>query len=188
MEKSYLISDVDGFTPHVSRLVSMMNYVRHTTIESVSGLDSEQLDYLHDSESNTIGALLFHIASVEFAYRVWTTEERHLTPSEYEFWDPGIKLGNTARELIHGKNLEYYIDLLNKVRSDTISALRAKDDDWLNIQRPFNQQPSNNYFRWFHVFEDEINHRGQIRWIIKRINLSDNNRGNMVSTSRGDQY
>ncbi|GGG70518.1 hypothetical protein GCM10010918_27340 [Paenibacillus radicis (ex Gao et al. 2016)] len=59
----------------------MMNYARHTTIESVSNHDSKQLDYLHDSESNTI------------------------------------------------------------------VALRAKDDGWLNIQRPFNQQPSNNHFR-----------------------------------------
>jgi len=173
MEKSFLISDIDGFAPHLSRLVSMMNYARHTTIESVSGLDSEQLDYLHDSESNTIGALLFHIASVEFAYRVWTTEERDLTPAEYEFWDPGIKLGNIARERIKGNNLDYYLTLLNNVRADTIIALKAKDDTWLDIQRPFNQQPSNNYFRWFHVFEDEINHRGQIRWIIKRMNLTE---------------
>ena len=24
-------------------------------------------------------------------------------------------------------------------------------------------RPANNYFKWFHVFEDELNHRGQIR-------------------------
>jgi len=174
MEKSFLISDIEGFTPHLSRLVSMMNYTRHTTIESVSGLCSEQLDYLHDSESNSIGALLFHIASVEFAYRVWTTEERDLTPSEYEFWEPGIKLGHIARERIKGNHLDYYLMLLNNVRLDTIAALKEKDDNWLHIQRPFSQQPSNNYFRWFHVFEDEINHRGQIRWIVRRIHSSEN--------------
>lgn len=27
--------------------------------------------------------------------------------------------------------------------------------------------PTSNYFKWFHVFEDEINHRGQIRLIRK---------------------
>jgi hypothetical protein len=29
--------------------------------------------------------------------------------------------------------------------------------------------PANNHFKWFHVFEDEINHRGQIRWLRARL-------------------
>lgn len=62
----YLITDIQGYTPQIGRLVSMMNYVR------------------------------------------WTT--------------------------------------LNEVED-------------LNVER------ANNYFKWFHVFEDELNHRGQIRWL-----------------------
>ena len=39
-----------------------------------------------------------------------------------------------------------------------------------NEETPFwGGQPANNYFKWFHVFEDEINHRGQIRWLCKRL-------------------
>ena len=42
-------------------------------------------------------------------------------------------------------------------------------DEWLFQQTPFwFDQQANNYFKWFHVFEDEINHRGQIR-IIKKM-------------------
>ena len=61
----YLITDIDGYTPHVGRLVSMMNYVRWTTVAEVEDLKIEHLDYLHDAESNSIGALLMHIAAVE---------------------------------------------------------------------------------------------------------------------------
>lgn len=32
----------------------------------------------------------------------------------------------------------------------------------------FAGNPSNNNFMWFHVFEDALNHRGQIRWLRKR--------------------
>ena len=42
-------------------------------------------------------------------------------------------------------------------------------DAWLDAQTPFwGGKPANNYFKWFHVFEDELNHRGQIRWLRKR--------------------
>ncbi len=44
-----------------------------------------------------------------------------------------------------------------------------RGDEWLDEQTPFwGGRPANNYFKWFHVFEDELNHRGQIRWLRKR--------------------
>ncbi|SEO38133.1 hypothetical protein SAMN05518847_107247 [Paenibacillus sp. OV219] len=32
MDNIYLITDIPGCTPQISRLLSMMNYARHTTI------------------------------------------------------------------------------------------------------------------------------------------------------------
>src|SRR5689334_11258701 len=59
-----IIGPIDGFTPAVGRLVSMMRYVRSTTLRAVDGLGAHQLDHLYDDRSNSIGALLAHIASV----------------------------------------------------------------------------------------------------------------------------
>lgn len=42
--KRYLITDVDGYTPHIGRLVSMMKYVRWTTLAEVEDLEIEHLD------------------------------------------------------------------------------------------------------------------------------------------------
>lgn len=165
----FLISDIEGFSPQIGRLVSMMNYTRHTTLNSVEGLTIRQLDYLYEPNSNSIGALLFHIAAVEFAYRIWTFEERALNNEEKQFWGPGMELGNLGRERIKENDLGYYLDLLHRERSKTLKCLESKDDLWLEIERPFNDKPSNNYFRWFHVFEDELNHRGQIRIIVKKL-------------------
>ena len=61
----YLIGDRRGFTPQIGRLVSMMGYARHTLLEDVAGLSIDALDYLHDAERNSIGALLSHIAAVD---------------------------------------------------------------------------------------------------------------------------
>jgi len=168
-ENLYLFSSIEGYANEISRIVSMLNYTRHTTLESVQGLTIPELDYLIDSESNSIGALLFHMAAVEFAYRIWTVEERDLSPEEYARWEPGLKLGEIGRDRIRGNDLLFYVDLLDEVRKDTLNSLKTKDDSWLYVERSFSGKPANNYFRWFHVFEDEINHRGQIRWMAKRI-------------------
>lgn len=75
MDQIYLITSIPGYTPQISRLISMMNYARYTTLEEVKGLSKEQLDYLLDAESNSIGALLLHFAAVEYAYQVSTFEK-----------------------------------------------------------------------------------------------------------------
>lgn len=166
----YLIQDLPGFTPQISSLVVMMNYARLTTVQAVEGLTTRQLDSLHDSRSNTIGALVGHIAAVEVAYQVHTFEGRDLSEHERKEWNTFLELGEKARREIRGHPPEYYMRLLTEVRQKTLSALAQRTDQWLYEQAPFwGGQPANNYFKWFHVLEDEINHRGQIRWLRKRL-------------------
>jgi hypothetical protein len=46
--------------------------------------------------------------------------------------------------------------------------LAARDDAWL--ERSVTPAPRiNAHWAWFHVAEDEINHRGQIRWLRARL-------------------
>ena len=78
----FLIGDIHGFTPQIGRLVSMMNYARHTTLSAVAGLGVDELDYLHDPQSNSIGALLSHIAAAEMGYQAATFYARALSEEE----------------------------------------------------------------------------------------------------------
>jgi uncharacterized damage-inducible protein DinB len=165
----YLIDDVPGFTPQIGRLVSMMTYVRHTTLSDAAGLTVEQLDYLHDGESNSIGALLSHIAAVETWYQAATFSGRELGAEEMREWGAALDLGPSARREIQSHDLDFYIGRLERVRATTLEELSRRDDEWLEQQATFwRGEPANNYFKWFHVFEDELNHRGQIRWLRKR--------------------
>lgn len=166
----FVIQEVPEFTPRISELVVMMDYARHTTLMTVQGLTMSQLDYLHDPHSNTIGALLGHIAAVEVAYQVDTFEGRGLTPTERQEWGALLDLGERARREIRGRPVAYYLHLLKDVRQKTLGEFAKRDDDWLYERAPlWGGHPANNYFKWFHVFEDEINHRGQIRWLCKRL-------------------
>lgn len=165
----YRIKERKGFSPKVGELVSMLEYTRAVTLEDVKGLSTEALDYLADGHSNSIGALLMHMAAIEFVHQVIAFENRDLTEQELENWLVPLELGDKARSEIHNHPLDYYLDELKKVRDNTLSLLESVDDSWLYEQgQYYNGVLYNKYYLWFHVMEDETSHRGQIR-ILKRM-------------------
>jgi hypothetical protein len=165
----YLITDIDGYTPQIGRLVSMMNYVRWTTLAEVGDLNVEHLDYLHDIDSNSIAALLMHIAAVEASYQVSTFGFDGFKGRDSAELKIALDLGARTRRKIKGHRVDHYLNILEAVRSKTLEELARRDDRWLDEQTPFwDHRRANNYFKWFHVFEDELNHRGQIRWLRRR--------------------
>ena len=168
-DNPFLIGEERGVSPQISGLIGMLRYARKTTHDTVAGLSVEDLDYLHDPESNSIGSLLHHIAAVEAWYQANTFDRREWTPTEVARWQVAADLGPRARTQIREHPLDYYVARLAEVRSRTEGELRAHDDDWLAESGPWFDYTVNNYWKWFHVCEDEINHRGQIRWLCKRL-------------------
>ena len=80
-----------------------------------------------------------------------------------------LELGERARQEIIGHELGYYLSTLEQVRTTTLAELGRREDQWLEEQTSFGSgQRVNNYFKWFHVFGHELNHRGQIRWLRSR--------------------
>ena len=147
----------------------MLNYARATTIQAVAGLGVDELDYLHDAQSNSIGALLSHIAAAETGYQAVTFDGRDLNAEERQQWGAALDLGDRARIEIRGHELDYYLGRLEQVRAKTLRELGRRDDLWLDEHTVSGSgQRVNNYFKWFHVVGHEINHRAQIRWLQKR--------------------
>ncbi len=164
----FRILPLPGYTPTIGRLVAMLSYARQTTLQAVEGLTREQLDHLHDERSNSIGALLAHVAAVERGYQLVTFEEREPTAAENDAWSAALKLGDKGRREIRGRELQFYVDELRRTREATLAALATRDDAWL--EAPLRIAPAlNAHWAWFHVAEDEINHRGQIRWLRARL-------------------
>jgi len=164
-----LIGELPGFTPHIGRLVSMLNYVRSTTVAAVDGLSQGALDHVPDAHGNSIGALLAHIAAAEAGYQASTFESRELNEREKRQWGAALELGERARHEIKGHELGYHLGLLEEVRVQTLAELARRDDRWLEEETSFaGGRRVNNYFKWFHVVTHEVNHRGQIRWLRRR--------------------
>ena len=168
-ENLFLIAEIPGFSPQIGRLVWMMNYVRSTTLSAVERLGVNELDYQHDAQSNSIGALLAHIAATEVGYQAATFHDRELNEDEKQEWGAALDLAGRAKRELRGQELGHYLTRLEQVRAATLTELGRRDDAWLEERTSMSSgQQVNNYFKWFHVVGHEINHRGQIRWLRAR--------------------
>lgn len=168
----FVIGPLDGYSPQIGTLVSMMNYNRSTIVKLVQNLSMTELDYLFDPHSNTIGALIMHLGATDKFYQINTFEGRQeLNEAEKKIWGAAMSLGDEGRANIKGKEVKYYLDMINEVREKTLMELKKKDDKWLLAIDPAwsKQRPLNTYWKWFHVVEHESNHRGQISWLKSRL-------------------
>ncbi len=165
-DKPYVFRDLGLYTPHISRLVFMLDYARRNTLESVRGLTQGQLDTQVMKQGNTVGTLLAHIAQVEETYQSVTF--RGVRPAGNAA-EP--VLSEAGRKKVRGQELSYYLNHLRAVRAETLVELRKRDDAWLHQEYALwpNGVPMNAFFCWFHVLEDEINHGGQIKILRKEI-------------------
>lgn len=167
--RKYHVESIPGFTPIVGHLVCMLEDARASVLNEVKELGQVELDFLLDERANTIGALLEHIASVEESFQEYTfgaafeprTSDRRMI---------GGRLGDEARATIRGHDLAHYVDRLAAVRAFTLAELAKRDDAWLYQEVTLrNDRVANNLWCWYHTLEDELNHRGQIRIIRKRL-------------------
>ncbi len=169
----YLIGPQEGYTPQIGTLLSTMTMMRKWVIDTVKDLSIEELDYQIDDQSNSIGAMLLHLAATERYYQLHTFDEMEWgTWGEdiKEEWDVPSGLGEKGRAQIKGNDINYYLSKLEEVREVTKKEFAKRDDDWImEATSFFENKPTNNYCKWFHVCEHESNHRGQIKFILKRI-------------------
>ena len=168
-----IVGPKEGYTPEIGTLVSMMNWMRNTMLRPVYGMTQKDLDYLHDPESNSIGAMLMHLVATERFYQRNTFEGQvHFEPGHEadRMYEVASNLGDAGRATFKGKELDYYLDKLEKCRTFSLQEMAKYEDKWLEIvDTQFWGSPTNNYCKWFHVAEHESNHNGQIKYLKSRL-------------------
>ena len=169
----FIVGPKEGYAPQVGTLVSMLTLMRAMILMPMKAMTVAELDYLHDDKSNSIGAMLMHLAATERYYQLNTFDG-----VKWGSWDDGIKkewdvamnLGAPARSQLKGRTLQHYVGILDDVRAKSLAQFRKRDDAWLmQVDKAWGWGPTNNYAKWFHVCEHESNHNGQIKWIAGRL-------------------
>ena len=145
----------------------MLEDLKGRVTRSVANLDQQGTDFLLDDDANRVGAMILHLAATEVYYQVYTFENRGFNREERAKWDLALSLGDKARKEIVDQPIDYYLDIWDEVRKETLRLLKTKDDKWFNSK--VKGSSMNNHWAWYHVMEHQANHMGQIRMIIKRI-------------------
>jgi len=165
-----LIAPVTGYSPHMGVLIDTIGCCRSKTMEWIRDLTIHQLDFLYDAKANSIGALLLHLCALEVAVQEYTFHGIPLDNPEWQRkWGLAMNLGDRAQREIRGHPVEYYTEKMEQIRSQTHDQMRQYSDEWLWRESPWFNRTANNYWMWYHVYEDEINHRGEISWLKSRI-------------------
>lgn len=163
-----------GYTPQMSSLISMFDWMRFTMLRSVEGMGQKELDFLLDENANSIGAMLFHLAATDKLFYLncfeGVTPQTLFNNEKFSEYRIAMELGDNARQEIKGYDLDFYLEKLETTREETKKALSERDDEWLMaVDNDFPWGPTNNYCKLFHVCEHESNHNGQIKLIRSRI-------------------
>jgi hypothetical protein len=103
------IGPKEGYTPLIGTLISMLDWVSNTVTLYHQKLTIEQLDYMHDKDSNTIGSLMMHLAATEVVYQDMTFHDlKDFSEANKAKWGVAMDLGEPARQQIKGNPLSYY--------------------------------------------------------------------------------
>lgn len=166
-----MIGPREGYTPLIGTLVSMLENMTSHVKNNIKNFTIEELDYQFDEKANTIGALILHIVSSEKFHQIGTLENRPLNEEELKFWGPARNLGDPSSKNIKGHDINYYLNIMDEVRNDSLRALKEKDDNWLLSVDPISEagHPINKFWRWFHACEHMSNHNGQIKFLKSRL-------------------
>ena len=156
-----------GSQLQIEAMISMLEDLKNRVERKVKDMSQYQIDHLHDAKANRIGALIMHLAAAEVYYQVFTFESRGFNKEEQKKWSAALSLDQAGRDQFQGKDIQYYLDIYDRVRQKTISELRKRDDHWFQeIQKVYGWS---NQYCWFHVMEHQSSHLGQILFLSKRI-------------------
>lgn len=166
LQAQNVIKAKKGYSPQIGATVMMLEDLKARVTRSVNNLSQEEVDYLLDDDANRIGAMILHLAATEKYYQLYTFENRGFTNEEAKMWETPLSLGDKARAELKGKPIDYYMDIWDDVRKETLRLLKDKDDKWFEAE--VKGSSMNNHWAWYHVMEHQANHMGQIRLISKR--------------------
>jgi len=166
VEKSIItLERAEDLSPTVALMFSMLERVRERLLKRVENLSINELDYTPD-ESNieTIGTLLLHIAAVEWS---WIFEDIGGQEMDYEEWKHAFALREKIPQL-KGKKLAFYLKKLEEVREKVRERLSIMDDSELDHLIDVGEAAVSIEWILFHIIEHEVMHIGQIS-LLKRL-------------------
>jgi len=151
----------------VAQWFAQMEEIRGKLLRNVNELTIDELDFTPDEKIiETIGTLLLHIAGVEWSWIFMDIDGKEEDFDEMKFAFP--LRPNVNIEQMKNKDISYYLNRLETVRTEIYERLKKMTDE--DLDRIIESEGEKFTIEWilYHILEHEILHFGQIQ-ILKRL-------------------
>jgi uncharacterized damage-inducible protein DinB len=160
--EKHIVMPPSGYEPVVARWMWVLEDSRKRTKSLLVGLSQNALDWVPKEGGNSIGTILYHLASIEMSYIYedileigWAPELEGLLP--YDIRDEQGLLVKLEDE-----NLEAHMDRLDATRILTMRHLKTLSKDELYRVRRVADYETTPEWVLHHLMQHEGEHRGQI--------------------------
>lgn len=163
-DREWLVFDLEpGVDPAVGVALAALADARRRTLRDLAAMDVETLDRAGPGGSNSIGAILYHVAAIEMA---WLYEEI----LEADAWAPELDalLPHDVRDeaglltAIRGEAMERHLVRLHVTREQLVEQLRGMDAAEFRRVRRLPAYDVTPEFVVFHLTQHEAEHRSEI--------------------------
>ncbi|GAA4007231.1 DinB family protein [Deinococcus rubellus] len=155
-----------AYSPHIGVLVEMLTYARLTTLQAVEGMDRAELNTTYPDFPHSVALQLAHRTAAERAYQYISFQGTDPFAEDVPDYAPylGAMTYGEHGPVLPRQSLEKLLRELEEVRRGTLAELARRDDAWLaeRLTLP-GFTDMNHHWIWFHVMEEELSDRGQIR-------------------------
>ena len=151
--------------PEVGRWLSAMEDARRDTLKELDGVPDEAVDWRPDGAHNTIGTLLYHIATVEAGWLLidilgpegepWMPRARELLPVDDRDVDGRLMV-------VEGESLQQHLDRLAAVRELFLELMRPLTNEEFHRIRVRDEYDVAADWTVHHLLQHEAEHRAQI--------------------------
>lgn len=154
----------EKITPNLQFIVAQLIETRNRLLNTISKIPEEIIDKTPNSETiESIATLLDHIAAIEWSWIFEDIDGETMDEEEWKYAFATRSWSDVKQRT--GKSIKYYIDRLEKVRTEVMTRLTIMDsEDRFRIVR----QEENKYtIEWilYHLIHHESMHEGQISMI-----------------------
>ena len=151
-----------GYEPEIGRLLWMLEATRERTKEALAGLDAAVLDWRPPYDPNSIGTILYHVATVEMDWLYVEVLERAF-PKEVEALLP-FDMRDEAGLLtaVAGLSLDDHLLRLDTARAYLLNEFQGMTLDDFRRPRHLEQYDVTPEWVLHHLIQHEAEHRGQI--------------------------
>jgi len=159
--KNLNLESLNGFSENIGQWLSALQDTRNRTMEVLSSIAPDWIDFVPDGDEESIGTILYHLAAIEASW-LYTEVLQADFPPEIERLFPQDVRDDNGKLIPVMDTMQAHMDRLNAIRQKLLEGFsRLSQDEFVTIKH-FEQYDVSPVYVLHHLMQHEAEHRSQI--------------------------